>query len=464
MAIIENQKVTAKWNSTNKKYFEELGYKYTKMQDEFEVPIQHLSKGSKFLVEAECDYCSKVFLRKYESLIKSPNHYCNVECKREGVKKGIKTNCGNCEKEITILPSRLKHSESGLSFCGNKCVGEYNSKRHLNNRVFKNCLICNKEYNVKPSEAEKSVTCSRECHSKWQSQYLTGENANNYNHSVPKENRTGCCDWCNEEFDLKYPYKVKLKEETDKSLFCSKACYRDWYAKEWSQQEEWREISRKRTVNMICNGTFNHTETEPQIILNKMLESLEIKYINEYNCKYYSVDNYLIDYNLMIEVNGGFWHCDPRKYNNISYQQQYDRIISDKRKRSSILKNYGINILYLWEKDLIEDSELCLTVLKSYVDNNGVLNEYDSFNYDIVDGKLVSSDKYTPYINYDIKKLNAVFIPTSGIKRSKKQDDKWIIFNCEQCCSEKEQLISKYNKSKHHFCSPKCRYDFYRKS
>ena len=41
-------------------------------------------------------------------------------------------------------------------------------------------------------------------------------------------------------------------------------------------------------------------------------------------------------------------------------------------------------------------------------------------------------------------------------KISKKQQDKWIIFNCEICGKEHEQLISHYNKSTHHCCSYEC--------
>jgi hypothetical protein len=39
---------------------------------------------------------------------------------------------------------------------------------------------------------------------------------------------------------------------------------------------------------------------------------------------------------------------------------------------------------------------------------------------------------------------------------SKKQQDKWIAFNCEVCGKEREELISHYNLHKHHYCSKEC--------
>ena len=44
-----------KWNASNKKYYESLGYIYTKMGDEFEVRIEDLTKGSHVKVDCLCD-------------------------------------------------------------------------------------------------------------------------------------------------------------------------------------------------------------------------------------------------------------------------------------------------------------------------------------------------------------------------------------------------------------------------
>ena len=51
-----------------------------------------------------------------------------------------------------------------------------------------------------------------------------------------------------------------------------------------------------------------------------------IKFENEYNCKYYSIDNYLLEYNLMIECMGTYWHTDNRFYDKINYKSQVEGI------------------------------------------------------------------------------------------------------------------------------------------
>ena len=45
-------------------------------------------------------------------------------------------------------------------------------------------------------------------------------------------------------------------------------------------------------------------------------------------------------------------------------------------------KEYGIEILYLWEHDLMNNVDKCFRLVMEYIDNNGVLQNYHSFNYE----------------------------------------------------------------------------------
>ncbi|AZV43735.1 restriction endonuclease [Peribacillus asahii] len=408
-------------------------------------------------IKINCEYCEEEF-----SVPKHRQHtakFCSDKCKRIGSRKRIEINCGVCNKKLEVAPSKIEQSKSGQVFCSNECVGKYNAIRHKENRINKTCLICNTHYDVKPSEAEKSVTCSVECQKIWQSKYLIGENANNYNSNITSEMRMHNCDWCGTKYELKAPYKIKMREQ-GKSLFCSIRCYREWYAKEWSQSLEWKDESRMRAVRMLEDGTFNKTDTECQMIINEILDNLKIKYENEYNCKYYAVDNYLVDYNLMIEVNGGYWHADPRIYHEINYQNQVDRIKNDKAKNTYIKNNYEINILYLWEEDILENRELCELLIKEYIESQGKLDYYHSFNYALNDNKIeITNNIIIPFMEYSIEELRTL-INIVGKKKNKKQADKWIIFNCDNCGTEKEQLISHYKNNKSHCCSVKCAVEY----
>lgn len=413
--------------------------------------VDMATKRSYVKYNIECRVCKNEF--QVPAFKKDSAKYCSKDCRIIGVRKPIETECTYCQKKVTVVPSVIKKSASGNVFCSNECVGHYNSYKSKEKRIQKVCLICNKNYDCKPSEADTSVTCSHKCQHQWQSQYLRGKKANNYKHNITDIMRIHNCDWCNKEFDLIHPYKIKLKEQ-GKSLFCSKDCYREWYAKSWSQQDEWKNESRIRTIQMIAEGKFPQTETAPHLKVNKILDELDINYVNEYDCKYVIVDIFLPDHNLMIEVNGSYWHCDPRTYEKINYKTQLDRIIADKRKNTYIKSQYGIDILYLWESDIQTTPDLCKELIKSYVEGN--LISFHSFNYELNNSKVTISNNITPYSSYEINKLNALFSPINNINKDKRDKDKWIKFNCDYCNKETEQLISKYNKNKTHCCSISC--------
>lgn len=65
LEMLISKEVEVSWYYKTRKHYEGLGYEYTKQYDKFIVHIEHLHKGSIALVEVECDYCGKVFTRRY---------------------------------------------------------------------------------------------------------------------------------------------------------------------------------------------------------------------------------------------------------------------------------------------------------------------------------------------------------------------------------------------------------------
>ena len=62
-------------------------------------------------------------------------------------------------------------------------------------------------------------------------------------------------------------------------------------------------------------------------------------------------------------------------------------------------KYYNIEILYLWESDILNNLSLCKALIAEYISNNGVLKDYNSFNYqlDTLTNKLVKNKNINPY-------------------------------------------------------------------
>lgn len=166
-----------------------------------------------------------------------------------------------------------------------------------------------------------------------------------------------------------------------------------------------RRMGVKKTKDYIrwvtLEGTKNSIETsKPQKMINDLLDEMNIKYIGEYNCKYYLVDHYLSDYHLMIEVQGDFWHCSPLLSNKSNTSGIKGNLIKDKRKHTYVKNKYGIEILYLWEKDINENFELCKKLIELYINKKGKLENYHSFNYELHDDNKLELIKEKYVIGY----------------------------------------------------------------
>lgn len=369
--------------------------------------------------------------------------FCSPECSQKSQINRIEYNCDYCGKSCETTKSH--YNETQNHFCSNKCADKFRSENH---RIDLKCPICGKFFNVTLSEAKTRLCCSRECQAKWYSENMTGENNPNFSSKLVK------CEWCGKEH-----YQKQYKINNQDHFFCSVQCRQKWFTNVWSQTEKWKNISRIRATKMLSDGIFNHTDTGIQVIINKLLDNAKINYINEYNCKYVSIDNYLNKYNLMIECMGQYWHTDNRKYKKINYVMQRKRITKDKAKHTYIKNNYNIEILYLWEKDIIDNIELCKQLVLLYVKNKGNLENYHSFNYYLDKNNIIQLNTnkiIVPYMNWDVNKLNKIVDLSVKEKLSRKQEDKWIIYNCEYCGKKCEELISHHNKNKTHCCSNEC--------
>lgn len=286
-------------------------------------------------------------------------------------KMTIKENCKNCKKPIDVVLSVYEKNEN--LFCCSECYFEYKKINAVSgkenkqyNRIKTNCSNCGKEieiipydFNSKNSFGDNHNFCSQECYWDFRKKYYIGEKSSNYN-------------------------KIMTDEQKEKM----------------------------RTTMLKTLQKSNRLDTKIQLKINSVLDKHKIEYKREYTIKYYSIDNYLKGSGLMIEVMGDYWHCSPLKYGKDKYllnDIQYKGIRHDKQKHSYILNHLNVEILYLWERDIEKNIEKCEALILEYIKNNGVLPDYNSFNYSFEDNILkLNSQIIIPYLKQpadEIKKF-----------------------------------------------------------
>jgi hypothetical protein len=128
-----------------------------------------------------------------------------------------------------------------------------------------------------------------------------------------------------------------------------KKAYRNGTRKPWQQTNPnakaiTEKISEKRNATIKSlkeNGTYSSgigPWSNDELTFKKFLDGLSIRYECDFKiaCNKHKYDFYLIDYNLIVEIFGYYWHCNP---DNERYNEHF------------VLKQKNMKATEVWRKD-----------------------------------------------------------------------------------------------------------------
>jgi very-short-patch-repair endonuclease len=209
--------------------------------------------------------------------------------------------------------------------------------------------MCNKEFTHIKHYSGKRKICSKECLSKW-------------NSLVQSNKKSMMCNFCNEEFEYSL-YEEKTKK------YCSKKC-RDlakiknyeFICEECNEKFISKEKKRKFcSIKCLCRNnnktgkTFNKKiNTKPEIKFAKILQKLNIQYIQSYTLPYkksYKVyDFYIPSKNLLVEIDGIYWHAKNIKKSDMNEVQKHNK--NNDLLKNKLAKTNGYNLFRLWSDEI----------------------------------------------------------------------------------------------------------------
>lgn len=113
-----------------------------------------------------------------------------------------------------------------------------------------------------------------------------------------------------------------------------------------SMTSERRAILSERAKQRILNTVGPWKDTSPELLMKKILSELNIYFVHQYIIRdiqhSYAADFFLPDYNIVIEVDGLYWHNYPEG-------RAIDKI------RTEELKKNGYAVLRFWEKNFSKE-------------------------------------------------------------------------------------------------------------
>lgn len=371
--------------------------------------------------------------------------------KRNVVNKPNLKKCDICNKEISLysFSSHLKWSHKTTSEEYSKIYGEFRKQKSITNaRIIKKikCGLCNEEY-----ASVGFFVHLRDTHNISVDDYV--KNFGEYRPSKLREKEYASrllttrdedkqrCLICNQEFasgkllggHIKKIHnlskKVYIREYVFKNIHpvCKCGCGKkvkilnyhpykvDYISGHNSAGENnpmygksHNKLSIKKmseeAVYRTNNSSIKTIDTEPELLFESLLNKFNIKYAHPHiissENRSISVDFYLYEYDLCVEIDGTYWH--PDKLTNLNFKL-LSSVISDKQK-NSVIKN-----LYRLRSDILEVIRDESTDEKTFIENIKKYNKINNLSLDYYD-VIIDKDYFENCINIKGKDYVESFI------------------------------------------------------
>jgi G:T-mismatch repair DNA endonuclease (very short patch repair protein) len=133
-----------------------------------------------------------------------------------------------------------------------------------------------------------------------------------------------------------------------------------------------KDIQRKNAYINQANGKLNTTpisKAEKEIINTLKQSGFDIE--GQFKIDNLKYDILIKDKNIIIEYNGDYWHCNPKKYKEYYFNQKkqkyaYELWEQDKAKKELAEKN-GYKLFIIWESDYMFQKEKTIEHIKQII-------------------------------------------------------------------------------------------------
>ena len=290
------------------------------------------------------------------------NKTCSKEC---GIKLNALNRKHNIKKQCIVCGKDFIVSKSGVNIncCSKKCAYE-------SMKTYQKCEYCEGVFYNKGNNKRRKY-CSKECSSKARDSKIEA-----------------ICDNCGKKF-----LRAKRELLNRKNVFCSRECANNYQGKNKvsficaecgnifklsKSTVDSREYSIKY-CSLSCRNNSWEKEgygfllencrkqqllkpTKLELYAYNILDSLKVDYIKQYQIKNnFLVDIYIPSKNTIIQLDGDYWHGNPKKFPKLN-NQQIKQIKKDKSQDAYLIK-CGYTVIRIWESDLYNNERVLIDVI-----------------------------------------------------------------------------------------------------
>lgn len=251
--------------------------------------------------------------------------------------------------------------------------------------VKKTCENCGVEFEIKQSSLKygRGRCCSRRCVDENKKRTYVGQNNPSYGRKQSREEKEKRSEAIKLAYKKDPSIKIRQKEGVEKfvrehgyypgtdhtSIEKKKNTNLKKYGKEWvgwnipelKQKADDTCLKRygKTSLELMQDALLNTTQTKPEQIVQECLEKLKINFIPQYKLTVDGVYRYfdfmLVDFNILLEVDGDFWHANPLIYDRNNLHEAQIRTLNNDTIKNEMVRKANIKLIRFWASEVITE-------------------------------------------------------------------------------------------------------------
>jgi len=129
--------------------------------------------------------------------------------------------------------------------------------------------------------------------------------------------------------------------------------------------EKTKEKMSKSALLHIQNHSGPFTNTKPELKMKEILTSLNISFEHQYRLEHCLFDFHILNSNVLIEVDGDYYHSNPLKFQKLNKMQL--KVKERDIKHNEVAKSNNFILLRFWEDDILNNTEEVKMKLKNLI-------------------------------------------------------------------------------------------------
>jgi G:T-mismatch repair DNA endonuclease (very short patch repair protein) len=177
------------------------------------------------------------------------------------------------------------------------------------------------------------------------------------------------CETCEKDIKFSVNNKSLLNRNLKKKKTCRECSLKKqigygnpFYGKKHTQESITKMlVTQRKTLKQV---------SKPEIEIIKKLTIDGHTVLSQHIVEKKSFDIYLPQYNLLIEFNGDYWHCNPIKYSPDYFNKKKCMLAKDiweyDKNKLYLAKNNGYACEVIWETDYKKNNNIVLEIIKKH--------------------------------------------------------------------------------------------------